>query len=121
GFDDDQDGRDHDRDDPADPVHAGAAVAPERGVDEPAEHDSADAAEDGQPDRDVVLVARSDELAQQPDDDARDDDADDLHEVSLPVKTWPRWRPTPVRTRRSESQSGLEGSAGVQPERARAD
>ena len=60
-------------------------LPPNARVDEPAEDDAADAAQDGQPDRDVVLVARSDELAQQPDDDARDDDADDLHEVSLPV------------------------------------
>ena len=62
-------------------------AAAERGVHEPAEDDSADAAQDGEPDRDVVLVAGSDELAQQADDDASDDDADDFH-VRLSCSSW---------------------------------
>ena len=73
-----QDGGYGDRDKPAHPVDAGAAVASERGVDEPAEDDASDPAEDGEPQRDVVLVARGDELSEQADDDARDDHNDDL-------------------------------------------
>src|SRR4051794_22207210 len=79
GRDDHQDCGHHDGDDPTDPVDAGAAVAAEGGVDEPSDDHATDAAEHGEPDRDVVLVPRSDELAEQADDDARDDDADDLH------------------------------------------
>src|SRR5215217_2241078 len=79
GGDHDEDSGYGDRDDPPHPVDTRTTVAPERGVDEPADQDPTDAADDGQPDRDVVPVARGDELAQQADDDAGEDDTDDLH------------------------------------------
>lgn len=58
-----QDGGDDDRHDPADPVDTVAAVTAERCVDVPTQDDASDAAQDGQPDGDVVLVARRDQLA----------------------------------------------------------
>ena len=62
GGDHDQDSRYRDRDDPPHPIDAGAAVAPERGVDEPTDQDPTDPTNDGQPDRDVVPVARATNL-----------------------------------------------------------
>src|SRR5215218_1180730 len=77
---------DHDQDrsnrncyEPAHPVDPWAAVATERGVEVPAEDDTTDAAQDGQPERDVVSATRSNKLAEQADNDARDNHSDDLH------------------------------------------
>ena len=83
GGDDHQDGRDGDRDDPADPVDSSTAVAAEGGVDEPPDEHAADSAQDGQPDGDVVLVARGDELSEQTDDDACDQHTNDFHDAPL--------------------------------------
>lgn len=48
-------------------VSGWAVSTPERGVYEPADDDAAHAAQEGQPNRDIVLVARCDELAEQSD------------------------------------------------------
>src|SRR4051794_16237778 len=77
---DDQDGGDDDRHDPARPVDAGRAVAAERPVDDESEQDPCDPAEQRQPQRDVVLVAWGDQLAEQPDDEPSNENSDDLHE-----------------------------------------
>src|SRR5688572_15090656 len=68
-----------DRDQPSDPVDPWAAAAAEQDVEVPADDDTTDATQDGEPDRDVVPSARSNKLAEQADDDARDNDSDDLH------------------------------------------
>jgi hypothetical protein len=79
-------GRDHDEDDghrerdqPPNPIDTGTAISAERCVDEPADQNPGDSADDGQPNRDVVPVSRSHELAQQADNDTGHDDTDDLH------------------------------------------
>ena len=72
--------RGDDGDDPADPVDTVGAVATEQRVDVVAEEHAADAAEDGEPQRDVVLVAGGDELAEETDDRAYDDEDDDVHD-----------------------------------------
>src|SRR4030095_12325811 len=74
-----------DCDEPADPIDSGAAVATEQNVDVPADEDTTDATQDGEPDRDVVPSARSNKLAEQPNDDARDNHADDLPMQQLPL------------------------------------
>ncbi len=56
------------------------AVATERPVDDVADEDSADPAQQGGPQRDVVLVAGRDELAEEADDDASEEKPDELHE-----------------------------------------
>src|SRR5215217_2584989 len=66
-------------DQPTDPINPWAAVATERGVDVPADDDTSDAAQDGEPEWDVVPATRSNELAEQANNDARDNHSDDLH------------------------------------------
>src|SRR5215203_5331326 len=79
-----QNGSNSDRNQPADPVDPCSLTAAERGVEEPAQDHAADSAQDREPDRNVVLVARGDELAEHADHDARDDDPNNLH-AYLPV------------------------------------
>src|SRR5829696_3667770 len=81
--DDDEDGRDDDADDPPDPVDAAGCLDAQSSGDVVADQHAADAAEQGQPERDVVPVAGSDELAQQSDDDACDENSDDLHDEAF--------------------------------------
>ena len=69
---DDQDRGHDDGDDPAGPVDAGRAVTAERRVDDEPEQHAPDAAQERQPQRDVVLAAWCDELAEQSDDDPSD-------------------------------------------------
>src|SRR5215211_4442796 len=83
GRDHDQDGRDDDADDPPDPVDAARRLNPERCGEVVADEHPADPAEDGEPERNVVAVARREELAQQADDDAGDDHTDDVHRRPL--------------------------------------
>src|SRR4051794_37017007 len=78
--DDDEDGRDDDADDPPDPVDALGCLDPQSCGDVVADQHTADAAEQGQPERDVVPVAGSDELAEQSDDQTCDENSDDLHD-----------------------------------------
>src|SRR5829696_8595654 len=66
--DDDEDGRDHDADDPPDPVDPAGCLDAQSSGDVVADQHAADAAEQGQPEGDVVPVTGSDELPQQSDD-----------------------------------------------------
>src|SRR5215207_8992472 len=83
GRDHDQDGRDDDADDPPDPVDAARRLNPERCGEVVADEHAADPADNGQPEWNVVAVARREELAQQADDDAGDDYTDDVHRRPL--------------------------------------
>src|SRR5512135_3152133 len=76
---DDEHGGDDDADDPPDPVHARSRPDTKRGRDVVAYEDTPDAADHGEPQRDVVSVTRRDELTQKPDDEPRDEDAHNLH------------------------------------------
>src|SRR5215217_2368472 len=67
------------RHEPAGPVNAGATVATERRVEVPADDDSSDTTQDGEPEWDVVPTIRSNKLAEQANNDARDNHSDDLH------------------------------------------
>src|SRR5829696_633190 len=66
GRDHDQDGSDDDADDPPDPVNATRRLNPERCGQVVADEHPADPADNRQPERNVVTVARGEELAQQP-------------------------------------------------------
>src|SRR5829696_3398488 len=76
----DEDRRDDDTDDPPGPVDALGRLDPQGSGDVVADEHAADATEDSQPERDVVPVAGSDELAEQPDDEACDENSDDVHD-----------------------------------------
>src|SRR5215216_2835567 len=79
GRDHDEDDRDDDADDPPGPVDAARGLNTERCGEVVADEHSADPADNGEPERNVVAVARREELAQQADDDACDDHTDDVH------------------------------------------
>src|SRR4030095_13838278 len=79
GRDHDQDRCDDDADDPPDPVDAARGLNPEGCGQVVADEHAADPADNGEPERNVVAVARREELAQQADDDACDDHTDDVH------------------------------------------
>src|SRR5512132_1635483 len=83
GRDHDEDGRDDDADDPPGPVDAARGGNTERCGEVVADEHSADPADNGEPERNVVAVARREELAQQADDDACDDYTDDIHRRPL--------------------------------------
>src|SRR5215207_4011242 len=84
----DQDGRDDDADDPPDPVDAARRLHPERCGEVVADEHPADPADNSQPERNVVAVARREELAQQANDDAGDDHTNNVH--SDPFTHWER-------------------------------
>src|SRR5215218_4236261 len=79
GRDHDQDGRDDDADDPPDPVNAARRLNTQRCGQVVADEHAADPTDNGEPDRNVVAVARREELAQCADDDACDDHTDEVH------------------------------------------
>src|SRR5215211_3048518 len=83
GCDHDEDSRDDDADDPPDPVDAADRLNTEGCGEVVADEHAADPADNRQPERDVVAVARGEELAQQADDDACDDHTDDVHRRPL--------------------------------------
>src|SRR5215204_6392673 len=83
GRDHDQDGRHDDADDPPGPVNAARRRNTERGGEVVADEHTADPADNGEPEWNVVAVAWRDELAQQADDDAGDDHTDDVHRRPL--------------------------------------
>src|SRR5829696_1470449 len=68
-----------DDDEPPDPVDPAGCLDAQSSGDVVADQHAADAAEQGQPEGDVVPVAGSDELPQQSDDQTRDENSDDLH------------------------------------------
>src|SRR5215217_2022003 len=79
GRDHHEDGRDDDADDPPGPVNAARRRNTERGGEVVADEHTANPADNGEPERNVVAVARREELAQCADDDAGDDQPDDVH------------------------------------------
>src|SRR3712207_4879215 len=83
GRDHDEDGRDDDADDPPDPVDAARRLNTEPCGQVVADEHAADPADNREPERNVVSVARRDELAEQADDDACDDHTDDVHRRPL--------------------------------------
>src|SRR5215218_3279295 len=83
GRDHDEDSRDDDADDPPDPVDAAGRLNTEGCGEVVADEHAADPADNGEPERNVVAVARREELAQQADDDACDDHTDDVHRRPL--------------------------------------
>src|SRR5215207_735389 len=102
GRDHDQDGRNDDADDPPDPVDAARRLNTQRCGEVVADEHAADPADNRKPERNVVAVARREELAQQADDDAGDDHTDDVHPRPLsPVGNGlvPRRSRVPVRPR----------------------
>src|SRR5918994_171976 len=88
GRDHDQDGRDDDADDPPGPVDAARRLNTERCGQVVADEHAADPADNSEPERNVVAVARREELAQQADDDAGDDHTNNVH--SDPFTHWER-------------------------------
>src|SRR3954451_9151351 len=84
GRDHHEDRGDHDRGEERRPVDPWSAS--EQAV---ADQDPADAADDGEPERDVVAVSWGDELAQEPDDDPHHDDEEPTH-VSLLCRAAPQ-------------------------------